>query len=229
MRARNVKPGFFKNEQLAELPCEARLLFIGLWCLADRAGRLEDRPKRIKMEVFPADSFDVEPLLELLASEKLIIRYSADGGNFIEIPTWSKHQRPHHNEVPSRIPENQGDKDFLPRSQALRSDSLIPDSLIPDPLKEEAPPPAGLDQKSWERWEAYRKGIKKPIRDVSREAAMRDMAKLGNQQAEAVEHTVAKGWTGLRLPDPPRGIQPQRKAARTADEIEADERSRGIA
>lgn len=136
MRARNVKPGFFKNEQLAELPCEARLLFIGLWGLADRAGRLEDRPKRIKMEVFPADSFDVEPLLAALEGQGLIARYVIGDGRYIEIPTWNKHQRPHHNEVPSRIPSRLGIKDLLPRSQALRSDSLNPDSLIPESLKD---------------------------------------------------------------------------------------------
>ena len=59
-RARNIKPSFFTNEDLVELSFETRLLFIGLWTLADRAGRLEDRPKRIKMAVFPADSVDVE-------------------------------------------------------------------------------------------------------------------------------------------------------------------------
>ena len=48
-RARNIKPAFFKNELLAELDAFDRLLFIGLWCLADREGRTEDRPKRIKM------------------------------------------------------------------------------------------------------------------------------------------------------------------------------------
>ena len=53
-RARNIKPAFFKNETLVELPVETRLLFIGLWTLADREGRLEDRPKRIKMEIYPA-------------------------------------------------------------------------------------------------------------------------------------------------------------------------------
>ena len=30
-RARNIKPSFFLNEDIVELPCEARLLFIGLW------------------------------------------------------------------------------------------------------------------------------------------------------------------------------------------------------
>ena len=44
MRTRLLKPGFFMNEELARLPVRARLLFAGLWCLADREGRLEDRP-----------------------------------------------------------------------------------------------------------------------------------------------------------------------------------------
>ena len=42
-RARNIKPGFFKNELLVGLPYEYRLLFIGLWTIADRDGRFEDR------------------------------------------------------------------------------------------------------------------------------------------------------------------------------------------
>ena len=38
-RARNIKPGFFDNEILGELPALTRLLFIGLWCLAVKALR----------------------------------------------------------------------------------------------------------------------------------------------------------------------------------------------
>ena len=51
MRARNLKPGFFQNEYLADLPPLARILFCGLWCSADRNGRLEYRPKKIKAEI----------------------------------------------------------------------------------------------------------------------------------------------------------------------------------
>ena len=43
-RARNIKPGFFKNEILGVADPLYSLLFEGLWVLADRAGRLEDRP-----------------------------------------------------------------------------------------------------------------------------------------------------------------------------------------
>jgi hypothetical protein len=68
MRARNIKPGFFKNEELATKDPLARILFEGLWCMADREGRLEDRPARIKAEVLPYDECDIEPLLSSLAS-----------------------------------------------------------------------------------------------------------------------------------------------------------------
>ena len=67
-RARNIKPAFFRNAELVELSFEARLFFIGLWTAADRDGRLEDRPKQIKMEIFPADSVDCDALLSDLAA-----------------------------------------------------------------------------------------------------------------------------------------------------------------
>lgn len=109
-RARNIKPAFFKNEILIELPFEARLLFIGLWTLADREGRLEDRPKRIKMEIFPADNLDIESLLRLLHDAKFIIRYAAEGSGYIQIMNFTKHQMPHHKEISSAIPAPEGQK-----------------------------------------------------------------------------------------------------------------------
>lgn len=106
MRSRNIKPGFFKNEQLAELPVEARLLFAGLWCMADREGRLEDRPKRIKIELFPGDSFDVDALLNGLHSHRLIERYEAGGARYIQVVNFLKHQHPHQKEPPSTLPKS---------------------------------------------------------------------------------------------------------------------------
>lgn len=74
-RIRTIKPQFFLNEELAELPAMVRLLFIGLWTQADISGRLVDRPKRIKAELFPYDEFDVDKALQNLADKKFIIRY----------------------------------------------------------------------------------------------------------------------------------------------------------
>ena len=104
MRARNLKPGFFKNEELLALPFECRLLFAGLWCMADREGRLEDRPLRIKIELFPMDDVDVDALLDQLQERKMIQRYEADEARCIAIPNFTKHQNPHVKEAPSTIP-----------------------------------------------------------------------------------------------------------------------------
>jgi len=105
-RTRNVKPAYFKNEDLAELPPLARILFAGLWCWADREGRLEDRPKRLKAEILPYDVCDVNSLLTLLADSpgKFIVRYEADGARYISIPQFLTHQNPHQAEKPSEIP-----------------------------------------------------------------------------------------------------------------------------
>jgi hypothetical protein len=103
-RARNIKPGFFINEDLVELPFSTRLLFIGLWTIADREGRLDDRPRKIKMAVFPADDVDVDAGLNELASQRLISRYQVEHKPFIQITNFSKHQNPHKDEKKSTIP-----------------------------------------------------------------------------------------------------------------------------
>jgi hypothetical protein len=148
LRARNLKPGFFQNECLAELPIEARLLFAGLWCMADREGRLEDRPKRIKIQIFPGDMLDVEPLLQGLADQKLIVRYQVDGAGYIWIPCFLKHQRPHTKEAASSIPAYHvepkaptkvgASTDLGECSPALNPSSLNPHSLNPLPTVESA-------------------------------------------------------------------------------------------
>jgi hypothetical protein len=102
-RTRSIKPAFFKNEILGQLPYQDQLLFIGLWTLADRAGRLEDRPARIKAEVFPYRDVDIEASLCRLHQTEFIIRYR-HGEAFIAIPTFSKHQSPHIKEQASTIP-----------------------------------------------------------------------------------------------------------------------------
>jgi len=161
-RARNIKPSFFSNELLAELPAFDRLLFIGLWCLADREGRLEDRPKRIKMELFPCDSYDVDSGLADLCAAGFVIRYQVEGFSVVEIVNFHKHQSPHGSEKDSTLPDKDGyltvnerAKNVVltgkskkvhvkatlvnvkpPLENALIPDSLIPDSPNPDPLQE---------------------------------------------------------------------------------------------
>ena len=108
MRARNIKPGFWKNEQLASCDPVARLLFIGLWGIADREGRLKDSPLKIKMELFPCDDLDIEGMLKSLADVGLIERYKVGDGNYIQVVNFVKHQSPHKLERTSTIPPKNG-------------------------------------------------------------------------------------------------------------------------
>lgn len=83
MRARNIKPSFFLNEELADLDSSCKLLFIGLWCLADRDGYLQYRPRRICAEIFPYNQTfrpKVCPWLDNLA-ESGLIRFWYEKGN----------------------------------------------------------------------------------------------------------------------------------------------------
>jgi hypothetical protein len=100
-RSRNIKPSFFKNENLAECSPLARLLFAGVWCLADREGRLEDRPKRIRAELLPYDDGSVEHLLQELHQAGFILRYEIQEQRFIQVLNFAKHQQPHEHGGPA--------------------------------------------------------------------------------------------------------------------------------
>jgi len=98
-RSRNIKPGFFLDDELAELDPLARLLFIGLWIVADCEGRLEYRPKRIKAEILPYDDCNIAKLLGDLAQSQFIAIYNVKEKRYIAIANFAKHQNPHPNEV----------------------------------------------------------------------------------------------------------------------------------
>jgi len=98
-RARNIKPSFFDNEELAELCPYERLLFIGLWTLADHKGRLEYRPKRIKKQILGYDEVNIDELLTNLDKSRFIMIYKVNEISYIEILNFTKHQNPHPNEI----------------------------------------------------------------------------------------------------------------------------------
>ena len=163
MRARNIKPGLFLNEFLGVEDPIITLLFVGLWCIADRDGRLEDRPARIKAELFPyrdlpvvnGECQEVNRGLTVLERLGFIVRYEIAGCRYIQIHNFRKHQNPHHTEKKGDIPappQVVGTKEvnFVTVSSRLDNgeylaDSLIPDSLIQDKDKPPISPPRGTE------------------------------------------------------------------------------------
>lgn len=113
MRARNIKPALFKNEILGGADPIYTVLFAGLWCIGDKAGRLEDRPLRIKAELFPyREGLDVNRYLSVLEQWGFIHRYAVGDLQLIQIVNFEKHQHPHHTERPSDFP---GPSEAIPK------------------------------------------------------------------------------------------------------------------
>lgn len=150
MRARNLKPSLFSNELLGGSDPINTVVFAGLWCMADREGRLEDRPARIHVSLNPyRDQKKTVEALNWLASNGFIRRYKVSGEKYIEILKFSTHQNPHHTEKHSKIPGRNGGltvnsrksngeylaDSLIPDSGFPPTDSLIPDSSEPDDQK----------------------------------------------------------------------------------------------
>ena len=125
-RIRFIKPDFFLDEDLVNISPTARLMFIGLWTLADREGRLEDRPMKIKALLFPYEQIDSNAILEEL-NKGYISRYVVDEKDYIQINKFKDHQRPHKLEKESVIPKMLGLKSLKPNKN-LKKDAKTPDS-----------------------------------------------------------------------------------------------------
>ncbi len=139
-RSRNIKPSLFKNEILGSEDPLLTILFESLWTLADREGRLEDRPLRIKAETFPYRSVPhFDDLMQKLVRYGFVQRYQVAGIPLLQIVNFARHQHPHITEKASELPapEDNGAitvKEPLDNVSLTCSLRLIPDSLnlIPD-------------------------------------------------------------------------------------------------
>ena len=100
-RIRTIKPEFFTSEDVVDMPHHDRLLYIALWCEADREGRLVWKPRTIKMRYFPADDFDVAEACERLVSTGHVVLY---GDGLAYIPTFLDHQHINPREAQSTLP-----------------------------------------------------------------------------------------------------------------------------
>jgi hypothetical protein len=107
-RIRSIKPEFFKHEELFNAEDETglplRIAFSGLWTLADREGRFKWKPTQIKLDVLPYDKVNMGDVLNALAVDGFIVKYSVDGKEFGYIPSFKEHQVINHRESPSVIP-----------------------------------------------------------------------------------------------------------------------------
>lgn len=146
-RKREIKPSFYADEDLADCSVWARLLFPALWQLADREGRLDDRPAFIRIHAFPYDNLEalglsVNDMLNELArprkhcpdGEAFLVRYVVEGRSYIQIRNFKKHQHCHPKEVPSQLPQMPALADCREKVDPSR-EKVIPSREKVDPSK----------------------------------------------------------------------------------------------
>lgn len=152
-----MKPSIFKNEILGTADPLYTILFECLWCLADREGRLEDRPMRIKVEAFPyRDGINTEAMLNWLENNNFIQRFSHGDEKYIQIINFKKHQNPHIKETASSIPAPVKPGAGTGNSGTSHADSLNPltDSLKPvTPSSSEDARPQSDVQTVFQHWQ----------------------------------------------------------------------------
>jgi hypothetical protein len=137
-RARNIKPGFFKNDKLAECGPVCMIVFAGLWGIADYRGNMEYRPKRIKIDTIPYFDESIEDCIDTLIDTGFLVKYTVDDTDYLHVVGFERHQNPHKNEkdsgtsIPSIEKARKYNEQNTKPSTSNRADSLllIPDSLL---------------------------------------------------------------------------------------------------
>ena len=96
MRIRSLKPEFFDSPSTAAAGPWARLLFMGMWCMADDWGVGPANPKELAASIFPNDdqwtSKELPSLCKEVADSYGVVFYTHRGRPYFQIPTWEDHQ-----------------------------------------------------------------------------------------------------------------------------------------
>lgn len=120
-RIRTIKPEFFTSEDIVLLSPLARLLYIALWCEADREGRMQWKPRTFKMRYFPADDCDIERLCDELVMAELVKLY---GDGYAYVPKFGVHQHLNPREAASQLPNPHASARVIDASARVNAPSV---------------------------------------------------------------------------------------------------------
>lgn len=86
----------WKSKQVSGLSIQARLLYVGLITFGDDDGRLNGDAALLRSLVFPRDEkvtvADVQKWLDEIVAATLVLKYDANGDEYLVHPHWSRYQ-----------------------------------------------------------------------------------------------------------------------------------------
>ena len=96
-RKRMIDPNIWQSEDFSKLSTLGKLVFIGLFSLADDEGRGRCNPVYLKSTLFPYEesirSADIDKTLFEISSNMSVIFYSCDGSNYYSLYNWNTWQK----------------------------------------------------------------------------------------------------------------------------------------
>ena len=82
-RIRTIKPEFWEDEKIGNLPIPCRLFFIGCWNFADDFGVIKNNPVLLKSQIFPYDEnlrvSEIRKWIDALVDARMLIPIILDG------------------------------------------------------------------------------------------------------------------------------------------------------
>ena len=112
-RQRMINPNIWQSEDFSKLSTLAKLVFIGMFSLADDEGKGRAKPVYLKSVIFPYDDgmrlTDIEKALSEIGSNMSVTFYASNGNQYYRMDNWKKWQKvekPSESIIPD--PDNHG-------------------------------------------------------------------------------------------------------------------------
>lgn len=221
-RIRTIKPEFFTSEDIVGLSPLARLLYIAVWCEADKEGRLTWKPMTFKLRYFPGDNCDIQALCKELVDGGMVKLY---GDGLAYVPQFGKHQHVNPRESASILPSPEQSRVSTRRDASARVNSGIDPQVGREGKGKEG---NEADASAFDTfWTAYPKKEAKKDAEVAFAKLNPDPELLAKMLAAIAAKRQSHDWAkenGKFIPLPATWI----RAERWNDEVPADNRTADI-
>lgn len=204
-RIRTIKPEFFTSEDIVSMSPLARLLYIALWCEADKEGRMAWKPKTFKMRYLPGDGCDIDALCAEIVDSGMVVLY---GDGYAYIPAFSAHQHINPRESASQLPEPKESDASTTRQPRVNHATVTPSIRDSDAqvgregkgrsiTRDALPTPDGVSNSVWQDFLKLRKTKKSPVTETALDGIRAEATKAGYSLNQALETCCKRGWQGF--------------------------------
>ena len=201
MPNRVIRDGFLDSEKINSLNEQEQNFFIRLLLIADDYGRFDARPELIKSKCYPVTDKRpsiVSTMLTKLSDVGLIVLYTVDGKNYLEINEYNQRLRQKREKYPKPKIGN--------AVKCLSDVSKLSVETNPIRNESESEEETNPNHKSdfdiaFNHFKEMRKKIKKPMTQRAEELILNELNKIApddiDKQIKILNESTMKDWQGV--------------------------------